>query len=139
MGYDCQVYEGERTSAGYGVAYLGCVNGKRVRVPAHRVAFALHTGQDPAGFVVMHTCDNPGCVNPDHLRVGSQSDNIRDMYSKGRGRTGPSNSKLSAEQVSDIRRDLAAGRKQRVIAAEFGVDQSTVSDIATGRSWKGAV
>ncbi len=141
MGYDgaCQVYEGTRTDAGYGIAYLGQLNGRRVRVSAHRLAYALHHGIDPTGLVVMHGCDNPGCVNPAHLKLGTQSENIRDMYAKKRGRTGPSNFKLSVAQVAEIRRELSAGQRQRDLAELFGVDQSTVSNIATGRAWKGVL
>lgn len=60
------------------------IGGKFVKVYQHRVAYEQAHGQIPPGMVVMHSCDNPPCVNPDHLIIGTQSENVRDMYHKGR-------------------------------------------------------
>jgi hypothetical protein len=81
MKSSCQPYDGRLTKDGYGRVCLG-----KGWVLAHRFAYALHYGVDPAGKVVMHMCDNPPCVNPEHLRLGTQTDNVRDMESKGRGK-----------------------------------------------------
>ena len=75
----CWEWTGEMHWAGYG---LFCVNRKRYR--AHRVALILEGIEIPAGMLVCHHCDNRKCVRPDHLFIGTQSDNVRDMYAKGR-------------------------------------------------------
>jgi hypothetical protein len=72
---------------GYGTAWVPVGPRARHRVSAHRLAFERAWGVTaPQGMVVMHTCDNPGCVNPMHLMLGTQKDNIQDMHRKGRDR-----------------------------------------------------
>lgn len=98
---------------------------------AHRLAFLIANGPIPEGdgyhgTVVRHACDNKACCNPAHLTIGSQRDNCRDTGS--RNRAGPKN--LSPEIVASIRSDA---RAQKVIATEFGVAESTVWKIRTGR------
>jgi hypothetical protein len=82
-------------------------------------------------MVVRHTCDNPPCVNPAHLVIGAQLDNVRDMVERGR-RRGRS---LTADQVAEVRRRAAAGESYRDLAASAGVDASTVGRIVKGRTW----
>jgi hypothetical protein len=77
----CWPWTGVRIPSGYGQLW----SGKRHR-PATRIAVLLSGRDIPAGMIVCHTCDNPPCVNPDHLFVGTYSDNMRDMLAKGRGR-----------------------------------------------------
>lgn len=106
-----------------------------VRVLAHRFAWEQANGKRiPAGMVVMHACDNPRCVNPAHLSVGTQADNIHDSIRKGRynvfGRQ-----KLNAAQVLDIRALAARGVLQKVIARQFGVARNTISGIVNRKSW----
>lgn len=82
-GNDCWPWMGATNNQGYGV--LAVYSGdKRQRVLAHRLSIVIATGADIDGRVVMHTCDNPLCVNPEHLRIGTQADNIRDALRKGR-------------------------------------------------------
>lgn len=81
--HDCQEFRGCRIKKGYGQVNM---NGRTVY--AHRLAYALHYGEDPTGKCVLHKCDNPPCVNPDHLFLGTQADNVRDMWAKGRARPG---------------------------------------------------
>jgi hypothetical protein len=95
---------------------------------AHRVAYELVYDHIPGEMIVMHTCDNRVCCNPNHLRLGTDLDNIRDMYNKGRGPTVG----LREEQVMEIYKD---NRFQKVIAAEYGISQSQVSNIKTGKQW----
>lgn len=107
---------------------------------AHRVSYEWAKGPIPAGLVVMHRCDTPACVNPDHLRAGTQGDNNADRQAKGRSRGGDRRgernrmAKLTDFQVSCIRLRLREGQTQRRIAADFGVVPQTISDIARGRS-----
>lgn len=106
-----------------------------VRVLAHRFAWEQANGRRiPAGMVIMHACDNPRCVNPAHLSVGTQADNIHDSIRKGRyncfGRQ-----KLNAAQVLDIRALAARGVLQKDIAKQFGVAKNTVSGIVHRTSW----
>lgn len=78
----CWLWRGSPEKRGYGRFYM---NGNH-NVRAHRAAYVLFRGEIPAGMLVCHSCDNPGCVNPAHLWLGTGSDNMRDMVAKGRGR-----------------------------------------------------
>lgn len=108
---------------------------------AHRLAFALNQGAHPSalqGVVVRHSCDNRECINVGHLLAGSAADNMNDKVARNRQLKGEqiAQSKLTAEQVAEIRRRCADGMTQRRIAAAFGVSQTTVSDIAARSAWK---
>jgi hypothetical protein len=110
---------------------------------AHRVAFERSRGPIPAGMHVCHTCDNPPCVNPDHLWLGTNADNTRDMVAKGRSfkwngqRAGAANpfAKLTPEKVVEIRSLRGKRVKIAEIAKRFGVAQGTISSILSGRTW----
>lgn len=130
---DCWEWTASRMRDGYGRFLLdGKVRG------AHRVAWELVTGQAPEPDVlVCHRCDNPGCVNPRHLWLGSPADNMADRDRKGR-RTAPSGeahgrAKLTAAQVERIRRgdDSAA-----TLAAEYEVSRATIYHARQGRTWR---
>lgn len=130
-GEGCWVYTGPKfDSRGYGAFTL-----RRRVVRAHRFAwYAEHKQPMPAGFVVMHLCDNPSCVRPDHLRLAPQIENVHDRDAKGRTARGEraSTAKLTAAQVLAIRAD---SRGARPVAAEFGVARSLVQRIRQGRHW----
>ena len=134
----CWIWMHARNWKGYGVIRTG---GKTVR--AHRVAYECATGKRaPQQADVCHRCDNPTCVNPGHLFVGSRSDNMKDCSAKGRlltpflkGEECPA-SKLTAEQVRSIRRD---NRSQRKIASTYGVDKGTIAHIKNGKTWRSVV
>ena len=105
------------------------------RVFAHRFAWEQANGRRvPPGMVVMHRCDNPRCVNPDHLSIGSQRQNIHDSIRKGRYNVFGIQ-KLNAEQVREIRRRASAGELQKSIAGAFGIARNTVSGIVQRKSW----
>jgi hypothetical protein len=95
-------------------------------------------GRDPGGMVVLHTCDNPQCVNPSHLRVGSQAENVADMHAKGRGNVGSVNgqAKLNEHDVELIKVWLRLGLRQKPIAAYYGVSKGTLTNIARGVVWR---
>lgn len=136
----CWSWNGMRSaSGGYGVMYVHAP--KRVR--AHRVSFALHFGRVPAGRLVLHRCDNPSCVNPDHLFLGSHEDNMADMAAKGRARTadraGARNprAKLTAADVA-IARALFSARLATAasLAERFGISLRQVRAVLRGDSWR---
>ena len=104
---------------------------------AHRLIYEFKNGSIPKGVMVCHVCDTPSCVNPDHLFLGTQKDNMGDCVSKGRISRGGSrwNAKLTEGQVIKIRALLKEGVVQREIAQEFGIAPRAVSDINTGQNW----
>ena len=114
-------------------------NGRQMK--AHRVSYELHHGSIPAGMVVMHQCDNPLCVNPAHLKLGTQLDNIKDRDRKGRQvpsrPTGQLNgmSKLSVSAVQSIKSLAEAGSLHSDLAVLFGVSRTCVSFISSGKRW----
>ncbi len=112
------------------------VRGKHIR--AHRAAWMIERGPIPDNFVVGHECDNPRCVNPLHLFIGTQRENILDMNKKGRQARGEwnGNSTFSEDEIRSIRTRYSNGETQKEIGATFGVRQTTISRIVTGRSWK---
>ena len=107
---------------------------------ASRVSWEIHCGDAPGRMCVLHRCDNPGCVNPKHLFLGTQTENIGDMDAKGRRGSlsgdANGNSKLTWPKVGEIRRRVAAGEQHRRIATDFGVDRSLIGLIANNRIWK---
>lgn len=145
---DCWQWSGSVTSKGYGrFSY----NGKAER--AHRVSWLLHFGPIPDGMLVCHRCDNPGCVNPDHLFLGTAAENTMDMDAKGRrvnapltgddhyARQDPSRvlrgeqsapAKLTVQQVIAIR---ASSETQTRLARRYGITQAAVSSIIRRRTW----
>jgi hypothetical protein len=139
-GEACWLWRGVLDEKRYGRL---CVAGKMPR--AHRLSYELNVGPIPDGLFVCHHCDNPSCVRPDHLFVGTVTDNNRDMGRKGRAKwtrhpeltRGEQNphAKLTNAQVLAIRELVAAGRNQKLVAAEFGVSPMTVSHIHNRRRW----
>ncbi len=104
---------------------------------AHRVAWELYRGPVPSGThygttCVLHRCDVPACVNPDHLFLGSQADNVADRDRKGRS----GSAKLSEADVTAIRRAVASGEQQCSVASRHRVSQSAVSLIVTQKTWR---
>ena len=91
---------------------------------AHRVAYEMFIGPIPSGFSVLHDCDTPSCVNPQHLRLGTQADNMRDMMDRGRTLTGSRNhsAKLTEDDVLAIRATTGCAA---TVAAAYGVNKRT--------------
>ena len=105
---------------------------------AHRVSYAYHNGADPGGMMVTHLCDNPRCINPDHLRLGTHADNMRDMAKKGRGTRGEANHHclLRESAIIEIIDQIRAGKSNMEIAKSLPVTHSQISQIRLGKSWR---
>lgn len=130
----CHIWIGTINQAGYGKFWWNSEN-----VPAHRAAWLLYVGQIPSGFFACHRCDNPPCVNPAHLFLGTPADNLADMAAKGRAIRGCRHprSYLTDGDVLRIRdRYFTSGLRQVDIAQEFGLTQATVSKIIRGDTWR---
>lgn len=114
------------------------VNG--VSVVVTRVVYEHHVGPLPKNLLVRHKCDNPPCVNPDHLEVGTVRDNTQDMLDRGRHDPprGEANgqSKLTVEQVIEMRGLQVTGIPYRKLAEQFGVSVSCVSSIVNRQRWR---
>lgn len=133
---DCWPWTGWKDRDGYGAL---SVSGRFTR--AHRFSYRLHFGDIPEGMLILHDCDNPSCVNPRHLIIGSNLDNMQDKERKGRGRRVHGeqhvNAKLTTKMVLEIRRLYATGRyTQYQLAAQFRVNQPRISKIVNQLIWK---
>lgn len=109
-------------------------------IPAHRLSYEIFIGPIPEGKLICHHCDNPSCVNTDHLYAGTHEDNVRDKKERGRSNilTGEksASSKLTEEQAIELIRYKKSGVRTDEIADKFGVSYYTVMEIVRGRSWK---
>lgn len=125
------------STAGKGYGQIK-IPGQRRQIYAHRLSYLIHNGEIPEGLVVCHTCDNPRCVNPNHLFVGTIRDNLIDMKNKDRHLRGERNtqSKLTESDVIKMYQMRFAGKSTYAIADTFGVGQMTVWRIVNGKRWK---
>ncbi len=132
----CWLWTGARTPKGYGA--FGVPGHKRGI--AHRYSYALSHGPIPSGMCVCHRCDNPSCVNPAHLFLGTRQDNNADMRAKGRQNAARGSdhffAKLDEAIVPQIVARKKAGETYKAIAEGLGVDPSQVSRAARGLAWK---
>ena len=122
---------------GYGQA---CAFNRPIK--AHRLSYLVFVGPIMGGQCVLHRCDNKKCVNPDHLCLGTNGDNSRDMVAKSRSASGERNARaiLTADSVARMRYLYATGNyTQKQIASAWGVSQQTVSAVATGTDWRSGV
>lgn len=131
----CWEWQGHRQSRGYGI-----IGVNRKQVLTHRLSWELANGPIPDGKNVCHKCDNPPCVNPRHLFIGTQADNMADKSKKGRagalaGEKHP-RSKLTEMDVKCIRYLLSIGYTQQEIADKFNISQSNVNSINLRQLWK---
>src|SRR5580765_4132099 len=129
----CWLWTAAVLKDGYGHIAAGGRHGMYLQ--AHRASWEIHRGPIPPGVCVLHKCDTPSCVNPDHLFLGTQLENIADRHAKGRSRAPR---KLTAGALKEIRARVVAGETRRDLAEEFGVDPSTVSRAISGNTYGGA-
>lgn len=160
-GSDCWLWTANKNNKGYGLFRPGGTAPKRL---AHRLAYEDHFGPIPGSSLICHHCDNPPCVNPNHLFIGTHKTNHADMVQKGRRRIGynPNNrppvfrgdehwsrrkphlvrngmatntAKLSPGDVGEIYRLRLNGQSYRTMARQFGLDPSSIADICKGLHW----
>lgn len=123
---ECWLWTGAHTSAGYGIQNVE----RHLKLATH-VSWFLHHGVWPAPLFALHECDNPPCVNPNHLFLGTFKDNGEDMTAKGRQA-----SKLCVEDVRKIRRLRTKGSTVTALGKQFGVHHGHISDICNRRVWR---
>lgn len=124
----CWEWVAHRNEDGYGTFQSGL---------AHRTAYLIEFGSIPDGLYVLHTCDNPGCVNPKHLFLGTQQDNMDDMIAKGRQCKDNVAGVFTWSEVRDIRKQYSSENISiRQIADHYGVSYNAIWSIVTNRTWK---
>lgn len=132
---ECWGWKGGLAHFGYG---LMKVRGKNDR--AHRISWRIHKGEIPKGKLVLHKCDNPICSNPEHLYLGTQSDNVKDIYNRNRrSQRGEKNnqSKLKENQVREIRKKYTGKRGElKSLGEEYRVNYNTIRLIIRNERWK---
>lgn len=136
----CWVWTAGKLWSGYGVI-SDAMGPVRKSIKAHRASWELHYGRIPEGMQVCHSCDNPPCVRPDHLFLGTAKDNVQDCISKSRRRLpiGIKHKmhKLTPKAVKEIRERYSLGNvSQRSLADEFGVSQTVVGDAIRRVTWR---
>jgi hypothetical protein len=141
---ECWLWQATRTSFGYGSFRVGSASdGTRRKEMAHRVAYMLANNVDnlPKNKVIMHSCDNPQCVNPAHLSLGTYAENGKAAYNRKRrvstvkpGEKHP-RAKLTQKDVEYIRKTGYA-KSAAELASELSVSQSTITAVRTGQNWK---
>lgn len=135
---DCWVWTGCKGSQGYGWIYMGRVN-ERPRVGStHRLSYAIHKGPPPDELDVLHECDNPPCINPAHLFLGTQDDNMKDCARKGRTARGEGSPrhKLTEAQVLEARRLYEAGATFTALSRKYGISHAMIHSSVTGKHWR---
>lgn len=133
----CWLWKGTIASTGYGILWVGGKSGGYQGV--HRISWELHFGKIPNNLWVLHKCDTPNCVNPEHLFLGTNADNSRDRALKGRAVRGTRhpNYKLTEIEVRHIRHlRKTTARSWKDIAAMFSVSPTLVRNICLRTTWK---
>jgi hypothetical protein len=133
--HSCWEWQGYRQKRGYGI-----IGEMKRQILTHRCSWALTYGPVPDGKMVLHHCDNPPCVRPNHLFLGSQKDNSDDMIAKGRNRQprgeNSAHAVLTEDDVRSIRAWVVSGAKMAEVATLYGVSLGCICHIIAGRSWR---
>lgn len=153
-GGGCWEWSAGRNRFGYG-KFSVTRNGKKSTIAAHRYAYLVEVGEIATGLLVCHQCDNPGCVRPSHLWLGTGADNMGDKVRKGRQSRGQAHSdaimakprtvlrgsqthvaKLTESDIPELRKMHASGASLAETAARFGVAKQTVLNAANRKTWR---
>ena len=134
----CWLWTAYKDKNGYGIMNMKSKNRK-----VHRVVWVINNGDIPEGFFVCHKCDNPSCINPDHLFLGTPNDNVQDMMNKGRYKCGGKPhygekngmSKLNEKDVLEIR-GLRNKKTHKALSKQYNVSVSCIQNIMLRKSWK---
>lgn len=129
----CWLWTGSKVTNGYGCIWL---NGKAKQ--AHRISYEIHFGSIPKNGCILHKCDTKACVNPNHLFLGTQKDNMQDRNNKNRQAFGErsGSSKLTESEIMDIRSRPIYKGSQTALAKEFKVSSRQISGIINREYWK---
>ncbi len=129
----CIRFTGHLDGEGYGRIMVA-----RVKYMAHRLSYSINKGPIPDGYVVRHKCDNPSCINPEHLEVGTQADNIADKVSRGRQARGSGAGRaiLTEESVREIR---SSPLKVSELSTLYGVSVVSIRNILRRKTWQHVV
>lgn len=138
---ECMIWLGAKDKKGYGMAAIPGYKSTR----AHRLAYELENGEIPKGMFICHSCDQPSCININHLWMGTPKENSQDMMNKNRGNLkkgmrfefAPSRpyAKLKEEDVRIIRKRIINGETMVAIAKDYNISDRTVNDINSGKLW----
>ena len=137
---DCWIWTGgSKNQKGYCLIQVGGKGSKHIL--AHRLSYTIHHGAIPDGMVIMHSCDNPGCVNPAHLKAGTQSENIIEAFNKGRKVCIPPlhfgekhwSAKLNEELVRYIR---VSDKTPTMLSKELGVGRQSIAKAKQRKTWQ---
>ena len=134
---ECWEWTGSKARWGYGMFAVRISPGVHASVRAHRLSWAFANGRHPGDMCICHRCDNTKCVRPDHLFIGTQSENHKDMQRKRRNARGSScGSAVLNEQTAKEALDALKEHGPRHVARMFGVDHSTIISLRDGKTWK---
>lgn len=142
----CIEWNGCKDKDGYGLLIVSGLSEKKRNVRAHRLSYLVNFGEINDGMFVCHSCDNPSCINPAHLFVGTPADNVADMMEKGRyvsggkphfGESNPK-AKLTRKQVDGIIVLKKFGISAQKIADSLGMNKSSIHRIFSGKVWTAA-
>jgi len=130
---ECWPWTGSRTAQGYGKMQVWVASrGTWIATYAHRLAFEMEYGSFPESVDILHSCDNPPCTNPAHLRIGSQRDNVMESVVKGRW----VRRRTTVTERAEIRKRYAAGgMTQQELGEEYGLWQANICQIINGTDW----
>lgn len=129
---DCWLWTGTMFKSGYG---LISINDKSTYT--HRLAYTISTGNDPGKYLILHSCDNPPCCNPAHLRKGTHAENMADMVSGHRGAKHiDSSPKLTQELADNLREDYKLSQNKSKLSKKYNISCTHVTDILNNKYWK---